>query len=230
MRPAAVSIALILAASLLGGLALESADLGVLPWALSRASGLAAFAVLSVSTVLGLLISTRMGGGLLSRAFVFNMHQFLAVTSLALVGVHAGSLLFDGWFNFTPVSLLVPFASPYRPVAVAAGVTAGWIAAATTASFWVRSTIGYRRWRALHYATFAAYLAALGHGIFAGTDTGLPVVSWGYIVSAAAVASLTAWRFGVATTRQGRTGAKQATTAGHSAGRVAVGRDLARPG
>jgi hypothetical protein len=138
------------AASFLGALALRSADLGTVPWAVSRASGLAAFAVLSLSVIMGLLISTKASDGLLSRPFVFEMHQFLAVASLALIGVHAGSLLFDGFLHFTSLSLLVPFLSPYRPVAVGAGVIAGWLVAITTASFWLRSRIGTKRWRTLH--------------------------------------------------------------------------------
>lgn len=182
------------AAAFLGALALRGADAGAVPWAVSRASGLAAFAVLSASVIMGLLISTKASDGLLSRPFVFDMHQFLSVASLALIGVHAGSLLFDGFLHFTSLSLIVPFLSPYRPLAVGAGVIAGWLAAIVTASFWFRARIGAKRWRTLHYVTFLAYFAALGHGIFAGTDTQLPAVYWGYVVSVAAVTALTTLR------------------------------------
>ncbi|MCC7090130.1 MAG: ferric reductase-like transmembrane domain-containing protein, partial [Dehalococcoidia bacterium] len=164
------------------------------PWAISRASGLAAFAVLTASVVMGLLISTKASDGVLGRPFVFEMHQFLAVVSLVLIGVHAGSLLFDGFLHFTSLSLVVPFISPYRPVAVGVGVIAGWLVAITTASFWMRSRIGQKRWRTLHYVTFLAYVAGLGHGVFAGTDTQLPVVYWGYILSLATVTALTTLR------------------------------------
>ena len=181
-------------ASIFGAIALRAPELGPIPWALSRASGLAAFYVLSASMVMGLLISTKAGDGVLDRPFVFQMHQFLSVASLALIGVHAGSLLFDGFLQFTSLSLVVPFLSPYRPIAVSAGVVAGWLAAITTASFWLRSRIGTKRWRTLHYVTFFAYFASLGHGVFAGTDTQLPLVYWGYVVSAAAVIALTTLR------------------------------------
>jgi methionine sulfoxide reductase heme-binding subunit len=184
----------LLAASFLGAAALGATDPGQVPWAVSRASGLTAFVVLSASVVMGLLISTRAGDGVLSRGFVFDMHQFLSVASLALIGVHAGSLLFDGFLHFTPLSLVVPFASPYRPFAVGIGVIAGWIAAIITASFWFRSRTGTIRWRTLHYATFLAYFSSLAHGVMAGTDTHLPFVYWGYVVSLAAVTSLTTLR------------------------------------
>ncbi len=181
-------------ASFLGAFALQGADLGQIPWAVSRASGLAAFAVLSASVIMGLLISTKASDGLLSRPFVFDMHQFLSVTSLVLVSVHAGSLLFDGFLNFTPLDVLVPFVSPYQPAAIGVGIIAAWLCAITTASFWMRSRIGQKRWRTLHYITFLAYAAGLWHGLAAGTDTRLPLVYWGYIFSLAAVTALTVLR------------------------------------
>lgn len=211
MSDSRVVVAWLFVASVTGGLALGSADLGSVPWAVSRASGLAAFAVLSASVIMGLLISTKAGDGLLARPFIFDMHQFLSVASLALIGVHAGSLLFDGFLHFSPLSLLVPFLSPYRPLAVGVGVIAGWLAAITTASFWMRSRIGTKRWRTLHYVTFLAYFASLGHGVFAGTDTQLPVVYWGYVVSVGAVTALTTLRITGYRAEQKRTAAKRAT-------------------
>ena len=211
------------AASLLGGLALGDADLGSIPWAVSRASGLAAFAVLTASVVLGLLMSTKTSDGLLSRPFVFDMHQFLSVASLALIGVHAGSLLFDGFLHFTPLSVVVPFMSPYRPLAVGVGVIAAWLTAIATASFWLRSRIGTKRWRTLHYVTFLAYFASLGHGVTAGTDTTVPLVYWGYVVSAAAVMALTTLR--ITGYRGPQRAARNATRATGRAG--AIGRDVA---
>lgn len=184
----------VFAISLLATLLLRTVDLGMVPWAVSRTSGLAAFAVLSASVLMGLLISTKAGDSVLSRPLVFDMHQFLAVLSLALIGVHAGSLLFDGFIHFTPLHLVVPFTAPYRMVAVGAGVIAAWLAAIATASFWFRSRIGQKRWRALHYVTYVSYFAALGHGLYAGTDTPTPAIYWGYVISLAAVLSLTALR------------------------------------
>lgn len=188
------TLILFFVASFLGAFALQGAELGHIPWALSRASGLAAFAVLSASVIMGLLISTKASDGVLGRPFVFEMHQFLAVASLALIGVHAGSLLFDGFLNFTPLGVMVPFVSPYQPVAIGAGIIAAWLCAITTGSFWMRSRIGQKRWRSLHYVTFAAYIMGLGHAVFAGTDTQLPVVYWGYVLSLATVSALTTLR------------------------------------
>jgi sulfoxide reductase heme-binding subunit YedZ len=211
------TLAALFAGSVAGALALHGADLGHLPWAVSRASGLAAFATLSASVILGLAISTKASDGVLGRPFVFAMHQFLAVASLALMAVHAGSLLFDSFLPFSPQALVVPFVSNYRPVAVSAGVIAAWLAAITTASFWVRARIGARTWRRLHYLTFGAYLLALLHGVTAGTDTYLSAVYWGYLVSAGAVAALTVLRItGYRETRPHQSRARQGAPASNA--------------
>ncbi|MEO6045785.1 MAG: hypothetical protein ABIQ47_17945 [Tepidiformaceae bacterium] len=191
-------VAGVLVASLFGGLALNAGELGTLPWMLSRVSGLVAFVLLSSSVVFGLLISTKAADGVLPRPFVFTIHQFLSVLTLTFLGVHAGSLLFDGFLHFGPVSLVVPFAAPYRPFWVGLGVISAWATAIVTASFWMRGHIGQKAWRKLHYASFVAYLLSLVHGVTAGTDTALPLVSWTYVVSFALVAALLVYRIGLA--------------------------------
>lgn len=188
----------ILVASLFGGLALSVGDLGTLPWVISRVSGLVAFVLLSSSVVFGLLISTKAADGALSRPFVFTIHQFLSVLTLSFLGVHAGALLFDGFLHFGPLSLIVPFASPYRPLWVGLGVISAWASAIVTASFWMRGRIGQKAWRKLHYASFGAYVLSFVHGMTAGTDTALPLVSWMYVVSFGLVAALLAYRIGMA--------------------------------
>lgn len=218
MKLARTAVAVTLASFALGAV-LSAADLSQLPWYVSRASGLVAFALLTGSMILGLLVSTKAADGVMPRALVFDLHQFMSVLVLTFTGVHAGSLLFDTYLRFSPVDLLVPFAAPYRPAWTAAGVIAGWLAGLVTASFWARKRIGQRNWRRLHYASFAAYVAALGHGIFAGTDTGRPLVAWLYLGSIAAVAALMAYRIGQARGAHGRAGTRRPTARGAAGAR-----------
>ena len=185
---------LFFAASFLAAAGLRAADLGQVPWFVSRSSGIVAFIALSTSVIMGLLISTKAADGLVPRPMAFDLHQFLSVLSLSLIGVHAGSLLFDGFLRFSPLELLVPFTAPYRPLWTGVGVIAAWLTAIVTSSFWARKRIGQKRWRKLHYVTFVAYLAGLVHGMGSGTDSQLAPVFWMYVVSAGAVAWLTAYR------------------------------------
>lgn len=194
-----------LAATFLGGAALASGSSEQLPWFISRAAGIGAFLALTASMILGLLVTTQAAEPRVPRAFSFEIHSFLSVLALTLVGIHGGALLFDSWFHFTPLDLLVPFMAPYAPLWTGLGVIAAWTMAVVTGSFWTKQRIGHRAWRKLHFASFVAYVLALGHGASAGTDTANPGIAAIYVVSAAAVLGLLTVRVAK---RTARTGAK----------------------
>jgi len=138
-------------------------------WYVARAAGLVAFGFLTLSVWLGLAMSTRLLGTTRQKLF-FGWHQTLAWTGLSMLALHAGALLFDPTLHFGLASVLLPFASPWRPAAVAAGVVAGWVTLMLAASFRMRKRIGQKGWRRLHYASFAAFFLALGHALTSGTD------------------------------------------------------------
>lgn len=148
-------------------------------WLVARAAGLAAFGILTLSTWLGLSMSTRLFPPKF-RGRVMGWHRTLAWTGLSMVGLHVGALLADPMLHFGPAAVLVPFAAPWRPAAVAAGVVAGWLTLMLAISFPLRRRLGRGGWRRLHYASFAAFLLALGHALASGTDlagVGGPIVA-----------------------------------------------------
>lgn len=153
--------------------ALPRAD-GTGPWLLSRATGFAAFAALSLDVIAGLLVSTRAGDRWIARGHTIDLHGWLSPVALALVAGHAVVLLADGYIRFDALDVLVPFASPYRPVAVAIGVVAAYLALVVHASFGLRKRLGAKTWRRLHYLSFVAFVAAAVHAILAGTDAARP--------------------------------------------------------
>lgn len=138
-------------------------------WYVARAAGLVSFGLLTLSVWLGLAMSTRLLKPARQKA-LFGWHQTLAWTGLSMLALHAGALLFDPTLHFRLASVLVPFASPWRPGAVAAGVVAGWLTLMLAGSFRLRKWIGQKGWRRLHYASFAAFVLALGHALASGTD------------------------------------------------------------
>ena len=138
-------------------------------WYVARAAGLVAFGALTLSVWLGLTMSTRLLGPKRHKS-LFGWHQTLAWTGLSMLVLHAAALLFDPTLHFGLASVLAPFASAWRPLAVATGVVAGWLTFALAVSFRLRKRIGQRGWRRLHYATFGAFVLALGHALNAGTD------------------------------------------------------------
>ena len=140
-----------------------------LAWIVARAAGMVAFALLTLSTWLGLAMSTRILGTRRQKALL-GWHRTLVWTGLSMLVLHAGALLLDPVLRFGLSSVLVPFASPWHAGAVAMGVIAGWFSLMLALSFRARRWIGQRGWRLLHYTSFAAFLLALMHALYAGTD------------------------------------------------------------
>jgi hypothetical protein len=138
-------------------------------WLIARAAGLVAFALLTVSVTLGLMMSTKLLGPARQKELL-GWHQTLVWTGLSMLVLHAGAILFDPVMRFGLPAVVLPGAAPWRPVTVAAGIVAGYLMLMLAVSFRVRRRIGQRRWRLLHYASFGAFALALGHALHAGTD------------------------------------------------------------
>lgn len=150
-------------------------------WLVARAAGLVAFALLTISVWLGLAMSTRLLGPKRQRRLL-ALHRQLVWTGLGMLGLHLGAVLLDPLLHFGPASVLVPFAAPWKPAAIAAGVVAGWTSLLLAVSFRLRRWIGQKGWRRLHYASFGAFALSLGHALAVGSDLkglGGPVLALG---------------------------------------------------
>jgi sulfoxide reductase heme-binding subunit YedZ len=138
-------------------------------WLIARAAGLVAFALLTVSVTLGLLMSTKILQPRRQKSLL-GWHQTLVWTALAMLVLHAGAILLDPVMRFGLSAVTLPGTAPWRPITVSAGIVAGYMMLALALSFQVRRRIGARRWRLFHYASFVAFFLALGHALRAGTD------------------------------------------------------------
>jgi predicted ferric reductase len=145
---------------------------GTAAWLVSRVAGLTAFVAVSLDVILGLLVSTRTLSRLFAKGAAVELHRWLSPVALALVLGHGVLLLADGYIRFDVLAVLVPFASPYRPVAVAVGVVAAYLALVVHVSFALRKRIGVKMWRRLHALSFAVLIGAAAHGLLAGSDRG----------------------------------------------------------
>lgn len=163
-------------------------------WYVSRATALTAYLLLFFNICLGLGMSAGLLDGLLPRWRVLDLHESTALVALGFTAVHMLTLLGDPYRGFTLGQVLVPFAATYRPAWTALGLFAFYLAVAVTASYYVRRRIGQRAWRALHYASYGAFVMALGHAVLSGTDTGEPWTNLLYYTTGTAVAVLTILR------------------------------------
>ena len=90
------------------------------------------------------------------------------------VVLHGGSLLLDRVVPISLGQLLVPFTSPYRPLAVGLGVTAAELMAAVGVTNLLRGRMPRTVWRRVHYLTLAVWALASLHGVLAGSDRADP--------------------------------------------------------
>ncbi len=152
-------------------------------WYASRAAGISAYLLLSLSTIWGLTLSTRLGERFTGKPALYEAHRVTSFLAVAFTAVHMVVLLGDEYLSWGVAGLLVPLAAPYRPLATALGILAMYAATVVTLSFYARSRLGYLAWRRIHYAAFFSYAAATIHGITAGTDTREPWVFALYVGS-----------------------------------------------
>ena len=141
-------------------------------WIASRALGVVALILVSVSVGLGLVIATRSakGPGVLAR--VKQLHEATALVALLAIAGHGLALLGDSYLRPGLSGIAIPFLMPHRPVWTGLGIIAGWLAAILGLTFYVRRWIGPRLWRQLHRWTLAVYVLAVVHTLGAGTDAG----------------------------------------------------------
>jgi sulfoxide reductase heme-binding subunit YedZ len=163
-------------------------------WYAARAGGMLAFGLLSATVLLGVLLAGRKALPHWPRFAVEDVHKFANVLTWTFVGIHGGALLVDTYFDFGLVHVLLPFASPYRPAAVAAGVVGAELLAALALTNRLCDRLPYSTWRRAHYLNFAVWLLALVHGVTAGTDSGSSWAAFVYLVAAGAVVGATTWR------------------------------------
>jgi methionine sulfoxide reductase heme-binding subunit len=142
----------------------------VLWWLVSRASGILALVLISVSVVIGLAMASkvlRRSG--LKRACV-RLHEHVALIAIVAMAVHGLALLGDHWLKPGLRGIAVPFAISYRTQFTGLGSIAGYLAVLLGPSFYLRRRIGARRWRQLHRATVLVWILAVIHTLGAGSD------------------------------------------------------------
>lgn len=153
-------------------------------WYLSRATAFASLSLLWLSMALGMGITNKMARAWPGAAAAFAMHEYVSLLGLGFAAFHALVILGDHYINFTLLQLLVPFSTvDYRPFWVGIGQIGFYVWLIVALTFYIRSLIGQKTWRVLHYASFAMYLMGLSHGLFSGTDTSMPWAQWYYWIS-----------------------------------------------
>lgn len=163
-------------------------------WYLSRSTGIVAWALLALSVLWGLALSTRALGRKPTAPWLLDVHRFLSGLAIAFTVVHLVGLMLDPYVSFTIPQLLVPFASDWKPGAVAWGVVALYLLLLVEITSLLRRRIPNELWHRIHLLSYVLYAAATIHLLTAGTDRTNSALRWIVIASVGAVVFFTSYR------------------------------------
>jgi sulfoxide reductase heme-binding subunit YedZ len=150
--------------------ALAAADSGSALWYATRATGVVALVLLTLTVLLGIAGAGRVTAPGLPRLVTAGLHRSVSALVLGLVAVHVLTTVADHYVRISLLSAVIPFSAPYRRPWLGLGAVALDLLLAVAVTSAVRDRLPYRAWRAVHLAAYACWPAALWHGLGAGTD------------------------------------------------------------
>ena len=139
-------------------------------WYVTRASGIIAWLLLTASVIWGILLSTDAFPTRRRPAWLLDLHRWLGGLTVAFVGAHLAALVADSYTHFGIADLAIPYASQWRPGAVALGVVATWFLVAVELTSLAMRRLPRKLWRAVHLTSYVVFWLASLHAAFAGTD------------------------------------------------------------
>ena len=191
-------------------------------WETARAGGFAAYALLTLAVVIGLILRNRLSSERWPRVISYELHGYVSLLALVFLSIHVLAVAVDPFTHFGLGELIVPFVSHYRPPWMGLGIVALYLLLAVWVTTRLRMRIGHQAWRRLHGLAFAVYAAATVHGLGAGSDTR---TSWGtavYVISVLLVVGLSTRRLLVPAGSGSRPRPVLAAAAGAAAAAVGV--------
>jgi methionine sulfoxide reductase heme-binding subunit len=151
-------------------------------WITSRAAGIAALLLSSISVCVGLSIGGRIGSA--HRPDLRVTHEALSLATIAALLVHGLTLLGDSFLHPSIGDVAVPFLGSYETLWTSAGIIAFWLLLILGLSYYARGRIGVGRWRMLHRFAALAWVLGIVHALGEGTDAGQ---LWFLVINAAVV-------------------------------------------
>lgn len=163
-------------------------------WYTTRATGVVALLLLTLSLLLGILVSVRFVTERWPRFTTIGVHRNVSLLTVSFLALHILTAIADpyapvGWF-----SILIPFVSAYRPLWLGLGTVAFDLLLALIVTSLLRTRMRYRTWKAVHWAAYASWPIAIVHGLGTGTDPHSPVILTLVVLCVVAVFGAGAWR------------------------------------
>jgi hypothetical protein len=158
-------------------------------WYVARASGIVAWLMLTASVLWGVVLSTKAFPQHRRPAWLLDLHRWLGGLTVGFVAIHLIALVADSYTTFTLRDLAIPFASDWKPGAVALGVVAAWTLVAVEATSLAMKLLPRKAWRAIHLTSYVTFWLTTLHAALAGTDRSQVL----YQATAAVSIAVVAW-------------------------------------
>ena len=147
-------------------------------WYVTRASAVVAWVLLTVSVVLGILLSTRVMRKIDNPAWLQDLHRFVSGLAVVMVVLHMASLMLDSFAHLSVAEILVPGATQgsdvvsmqQKTIPIALGILAFYLLIAVQGTSWFMNRLPRKLWKGIHYASYGALILVMFHAGFTGTD------------------------------------------------------------
>jgi len=157
-------------------------------WFANRGTGFVLLLLLTLSTVLGVLSTSRVSPRLWPRMLSQGLHRNVSLMAVTFLAAHVATAVIDTFVDIRWWQAFVPFSGTYKPLWLGFGSFALDLIIAVTATSVLRHRMSHRPWRAIHLLAYGAWGMGLLHGIQIGTDTG---TSWGAAMNYGCIAVVT---------------------------------------
>lgn len=144
-------------------------------WNVTRASANVAWVLVLATILWGVLLTTRVLRGLDRPAWLLDLHRWMGGLTILFTAVHMASLIADSYVEFTPLSVLVPFASDHRSWQVSLGVFGFWLLIVIQGTSLMKKHLSQKVWRGIHMTSYPLYAIVVVHALTAGSDVGAPL-------------------------------------------------------
>jgi DMSO/TMAO reductase YedYZ heme-binding membrane subunit len=163
-------------------------------WYATRATGLMALVLLTLTMVFGMTTTTRARARNWPGFAQQEMHRRISILSVVFVGLHVLTSVMDTFVNIPLAAVVIPFTSKYQGFWVGVGAIALDLMIAVFVTSLLRERMRPATWRAVHWLAYLSWPVALAHTFGMGTDAGEGWVIVLGIVCGLSVAAAFGWR------------------------------------
>jgi DMSO/TMAO reductase YedYZ heme-binding membrane subunit len=141
-------------------------------WFANRGTGFVLLLLLTLSTMLGVLSTSRLSPRLWPRMLSQGLHRNVSLLAVTFLAAHVTTAVADTFVDIRWYDAFIPFGGKYMPLWLGFGALAVDMIIAITATSLLRHRMSHKPWRAIHIMAYAAWGLGLLHGLQMGTDAG----------------------------------------------------------